>query len=118
LFSKPSSGSTAGITEPSSAGSTCDAVVVDDRGERHVVRIEARFEDRPQARVDAQREAAAVGRHHVAGTLIDRLLEHHGARAALFQADAGQPREKVQAQQHDDRADDRSDAEDLLAFDA
>ena len=43
---------------------------------------------------------------------------YNGARAALVEADLREPRQVQEAQDDDDRADDRRDAEDLLAFDA
>jgi hypothetical protein len=48
----------------------------------------------------------------------NRLGQQVGARAALFETDARQLREIDDAQDHDDRADDRRDAKNLLAFDA
>ena len=83
------------------------------------------FEYRLDSRIDrspgsvAQRlvRIGAVG-DHFAGAMEDGVGEQLGARAALVEADLRQPRQVQHAQHDDDRADDRRDAEDLLALDA
>jgi hypothetical protein len=84
---------------------------VDDRRENHVLRVDVGFEDRAQAGVGAQGMVRIVAlAHHFPGTMEDRVGEQFGASTALLEPHAGQPREVQQAQDHDDRADDRRDA--------
>jgi hypothetical protein len=95
------------------------AVDVHERGIGHVLRVQARLEDRPQAGVAAQRrERIGAADHDLLRAVIDRVAEQLGARVALVEADLRQPRQVQHAQDDDDHDDDRRDAEDLLAFDA
>jgi hypothetical protein len=94
---------------------------VHDRGKNDVLRIQARLQNRPQPGVGAQRLVLAAGRlrrDHVPRPIVDGVGQQLGARAALLQADTREVAQKEQAQENDDRADDRRHADDLLGFDA
>ena len=96
-----------------------DITRVDDGRERDVLGIQTRFEDRAEAWIVPQRTVGiAADGHDLACAVVDGLRQELGARAALLHADPREPRDGDQAQCHDDRADDRGDAEDLLAFNA
>jgi hypothetical protein len=94
------------------------AACVDNRRERHVLRVQTRLEDRSQPGIAVQRLVGVDAcHHHLAGAVEDGVRQQLGTRPALVEADAGQTRQLHQAQDHDDHADDRGDAEDLLALD-
>ena len=95
---------------------------VHDRREGDVLGIEARFENRPEPRIVVQRPVrggrVGVGAHDFVRAMKDRVGDELRARAAFFEAHARQAGEVQEAQEDDDRAHDRRDAEDLFAFDA
>ena len=98
-----------------------EAFDVHERGVGDVLRIEARFENRPEARILVQcvvrGGGVGVGAHHFLCAMKDGVRDQLRARAAVLEADARQTREVQKAQEDDDRADDRRDAENLLPFD-
>src|SRR5207248_10420748 len=57
--------------------------------------------------------AVGVGVDHAARAMIDGVRDQLRARAAFLKADPRQAREVQEAQENDDRTDDRRDAEDL-----
>ena len=83
------------------------------------------FEYRLDSRID-RRPGIAVQRligidpldDDFAGAMEDGVRQQLRPRLAFVQADASEASQVHQAQHDDDRADDRRDAEDLLAFDA
>ena len=85
-------------------------VGVDDRGERDVVGVEARLEDRAQSGIG--RAAPGMGSHavadHLTRTMVNGVGQQFGARTALVEADLRQPRQVHQAQHDDHGAHDRS----------
>ena len=95
------------------------AARVGERGIHDVLRIQARFENRSQSGVGAQRRQRIGAAHlQLLRALIDRVGHQLGARAALVEADARQLRQVQHAQDDDHHADQGGDAEDLLAFNA
>jgi hypothetical protein len=94
-------------------------VGIDDRRKRDVLRVQARLEDRSQARIAVQRLVRVDPRDHdLAGAMKHRVGQQFRPRLAFVQAHAGEPRQLHQAQHHDDDADDRRHAKNLLALDA
>ena len=63
-------------------------------------------------------DGVGVRGHDLLRAMENRVGHQLGARAAFLQAHPRQIGEVQEAQEDDDRADDRRDAENLLAFDA
>ena len=76
------------------------AVVVDDGGVRDVVAVDGgRFQDRSNALVGAKRDLGiAAGRNRLARALVDHAAEQHADAAAVFEPDAGEVRQVLDAQ--------------------
>jgi hypothetical protein len=92
---------------------------VDDRRERDVLRVQARLEHRPQPGIgaDGLERIGAVG-HQVSRAMINGVRHVIRSSATLVGAHRGEARQVQNAHTHDHHADNRRDAEDLLAFDA
>ena len=108
------------LTVESGIGVRDDEVVhVDDRRKRHVLGVETRGENRPQTGIGAQR-LVRIGAfaNHFPRPLIDGARDKVCPGLAFFEAHSSEPRKVQQAQHHDDRADERRNAENLLPFDA
>ena len=83
------------------------AVDIGQRRVHHVLRVEARLEDRAQAGIGAQRgERLGAADHHLLGAVVDRVGQQLGTRPALVEADARQPRQVQHTQDDDDHDDD------------
>ena len=93
-------------------------VDVGNRRKNHVFGIQTGLENRSQARVVAQRPGEIARFGDFARAIIDRVRQVLRAGAAFLQADTRE-RGQVQNAQHDDHhADERRDAEHLLALDS
>ena len=95
-----------------------DVIDIGNSGKHHVVGIGLGLKNRPQSRIRTKRlvRLDALG-DDVSRAMQDGVGEKLGTSTALFEPHLRKRRQMHEAQDHDDRHDDRRDAKNLLGLD-